>query len=147
MNPQQRIESEVKEALRGGEKEKLSTLRLLLSEIKNERIRTAEEVDEETFLRLVRKGIKQRKDSAEQYRKGSRAELAEAEEREAEYLLAYLPAQASEAELRAAIEEFVEAEGLSGPGAIGPVMKAMVARFSGRSDGGTISRIAKEVLS
>ncbi len=147
MNPQQRIESEVKEALRGGEKEKLSTLRLLLSEIKNERIRTAEEVDEETFLRLVRKGIKQRKDSAEQYRKGSRAELAEAEEREAEYLLAYLPAQASEAELRAAIEGFVEAEGLSGPGAIGPVMKAMVARFSGRSDGGTISRIAKEVLS
>ena len=147
MNPQQRIESEVKEALRGGEKEKLSTLRLLLSEIKNERIRTAEEVDEETFLRLVRKGIKQRKDSAEQYRKGSRAELAEAEEREAEYLLAYLPAQASEAELRAAIEEFVEAEGLSGPGAIGPVMKAMVARFSGRSDGGTISCIAKEVLS
>ena len=147
MNPQQRIESEVKEALRSGEKEKLSTLRLLLSEIKNERIRTAEEVDEETFLRLVRKGIKQRKDSAEQYRKGSRAELAEAEEREAEYLLAYLPAQASEAELRAAIEGFVEAEGLSGAGAIGPVMKAMVARFSGRSDGGTISRIAKEVLS
>ena len=147
MNPQEQIESHVKEALRSGEKEKLSTLRLLLSEIKNERIRSGEEVDEETFFRLVRKGIKQRKDSAEQYRKGSRAELAEAEEREAEYLLAYLPTQASEAELRAAIQEFVEAEGLSGPGAIGPVMKAMVARFSGRSDGGTISRIAREVLS
>ena len=147
MNPQEQIESHVKEALRAGEKEKLSTLRLLLSEIKNERIRGGEEVDEETFFRLVRKGIKQRKDSAEQYRKGSRAELAEAEEREAEYLLAYLPAQASEAELRAAIQDFVEAEGLSGPGAIGPVMKAMVARFSGRSDGGTISRIAREVLS
>ena len=133
--------------MRSGEKEKLSTLRLLLSEIKNERIRSGEEVDEATFFRLVRKGIKQRKDSAEQYRKGSRAELAEAEEREAEYLLAYLPTQASEAELRAAIQEFIEAEGLSGPGAIGPVMRAMVARFSGRSDGGTISRIAKEVLS
>ncbi len=129
MNPQEQIESHVKEALRAGEKEKLSTLRLLLSGIKNERIRGGEEVDEETFFRLVRKGIKQRKDSAEQYRKGSRAELAEAEEREAEYLLAYLPAQASEAELRAAIQDFVEAEGLSGPGAIGPVMKAMVARF------------------
>ena len=147
MNPQEQIESDVKEALRSGEKEKLSTLRLLLSEIKNERIRSREQVDEETFLRLVRKGIKQRKDSAEQYREGSRAELAEAEEREAEYLLAYLPAQASEAKLRAAIQGFVEAEGLSGPGAIGPVMKAMVARFSGRSDGGTISRIAREVLS
>lgn len=147
MNPQERIESDVKEALRSGEKEKLSTLRLLLSEIKNERIRSREEVDEETFFRLVRKGIKQRKDSAEQYRKGSRAELAEAEEREAEYLLAYLPAQAGEAELRAAIQEFVEAEGLSGPGAIGPVMKAMVARFAGQADGGTISRIAREVLS
>ncbi len=147
MNPQEQIESDVKEALRSGEKEKLSTLRLLLSEIKNERIRSREQVDEETFLRLVRKGIKQRKDSAEQYREGSRAELAEAEEREVEYLLAYLPAQASEAKLRAAIQGFVEAEGLSGPGAIGPVMKAMVARFSGQADGGTISRIAKEVLS
>ena len=93
MNPQEQIESDVKEALRSGEKEKLSTLRLLLSEIKNERIRSREQVDEETFLRLVRKGIKQRKDSAEQYREGSRAELAEAEEREAEYLLAYLPAR------------------------------------------------------
>ena len=81
MNPQEQIESDVKEALRSGEKEKLSTLRLLLSEIKNERIRSREQVDEETFLRLVRKGIKQRKDSAEQYREGSRAELAEAEER------------------------------------------------------------------
>ena len=94
-----------------------------------ERIRSGEEIDEETFFRLVRKGIKQRKDSAEQYREGSRAELAEAEEREAQYLLAYLPAQAEEAELRAAIQDFVEAGGLSGPGAIGPVMKTMVARF------------------
>ena len=85
--------------------------------------------------------------AGEQYREGSRAELAEAEEREAEYLLDYLPAQASEAELRAAIQGFIEAEGLSGPGAIGSVMKAMVARFSGRSDGGTISRIVREALS
>jgi uncharacterized protein YqeY len=58
-----------------------------------------------------------------------------------------LPAQVDEAEIRAAIEELVAAEGLEGPQAIGRVMKEMVARFAGQADGGTISRIARDVLS
>lgn len=147
MNAQERIESDVKEALRSRDKEKLSTLRMLLSEIKNEVIRSKKNVDEDTLFWLVRKGIKQRRDSAEQYRKGSRTDLAEQEEREAEYLEAYLPAQVDEEEIRVAIEDFVQAKGLSATAAIGPVMKAMMARFAGRADGGTISRIAKDVLS
>jgi len=145
--PRERVETELKEALKAKDKERLGTLRMLLSEIKNEQIRSGEEVDEATFLKLVQKAVKQRKDSAEQYRQGNREELAEKEEREAEILEAYLPAQASEDEIRSAVEEFVAAEGLSGPAAIGPVMKAMMSRFSGQADGGTINRIAREVLS
>jgi hypothetical protein len=145
--PRERIETELKAALKAKDKERLGTLRMLLSEIKNEQIRSGQEVDEPTFLKLVQKAVKQRHDSAEQYRKGDREELAEKEEREAEILEAYLPAQASENEIRSAIEEFVDAEGLSGPAAIGPVMKAMMSRFSGQADGGTINRIAREVLS
>lgn len=144
--PQQRIETEVLQALKAQEKERLSTLRLLLNAIKNERIRSGEEVDENTFLNLVRKGIKQRQEASEQYRKGEREELAEREEREAEILSVYLPPPVGEDELTAAIRDFIEAQGLAGPQALGPVMKEMLSRFSGRTDGGTINRLAREIL-
>ena len=145
-NPYDSIQTDIKEALKAGDKERVSTLRLLLTAIKNEQIRAGAEVDEEGFLKLVRKAIKQRKDSVEQYRKGGRDELADKEEREAEILASYLPPQVDEGELKAAIEAFVAEQELSGPAAIGAVMKSMMARFAGQTDGGTINKIAREVL-
>jgi uncharacterized protein len=144
--PQQRIEADVKAALKAGEKEKLSTLRMLLTEIKNERIRRGGEVDEAGFVSLVRKAIKQREEAAAQYRNGQREELAAKEEAEGKLLAAYLPAQVDEGQIRAAIEEVVASRGLSGPAAIGPIMKEMLARFGSSADGATINRIAREVL-
>jgi len=144
--PQQRIEADVKAALKAGEKEKLSTLRMLLGEIKNERIRRGGEVDEAGFVSLVRKSIKQREESIAQYRKGNREELAAKEEAEIKMLEPYLPAQVDEGQIRAAIAETVAAKGLSGPAAIGPIMKEMLARFGSSADGATINRIAREVL-
>jgi uncharacterized protein YqeY len=146
-SPRERIETEIKEALKSGEKERLSTLRLLLNAVTNERIRSGQEVDETSFLNLVQKAIKQRRESAQQYRQGKREELAAKEEREADILSAYLPPPASEEELAAAIREFTEQEGLSGPAALGQVMKEMMARFSGRAEGGTINKLAREILS
>jgi hypothetical protein len=145
-NPQQRVEGDLKAALKAGEKERLSTLRLLLTEVNNERIRRGEEVDEEAFVAVVRRALKQRSEAAESYRKGGRTELAEKEEREAAVLEGYLPKQASEEEIRAAIEEIAAAEDLSGPQAMGPLMKAALARLGASADGKTVSRIAREVL-
>lgn len=144
--PQERIETEVRQALKDQNKLELSTLRMLLNAIKNEQIRVGETVDEETFLTLVRRAIKQRQDSIEQYRQGGRDELAEKERQEAEILERYLPPQADETEIRDAIQAFVEQESLSGPQGIGPVMKAMMARFGGSADGATINRLAREIL-
>ena len=144
--PLERIQGDIKSALKARDKERLTTLRLLLAEIKNEKIRAGEEVGDDAFVRLVRKALKQRKDSVEQYRKGDRPELAAKEEREAEILGAYLPQQAGEDEIKSAIEELVAAEGLEGPRAIGVVMKAMMARFGGSADGKTINQIARKVL-
>ncbi len=144
--PQERIESEVKAALKAGDKERLSTLRMLLNSIKNERIRAGEEVDEAVFLGLVRKSIKQRQDSSEQFRQGGRPELADKEDREAEILSVYLPPPVSDEELSAAIREYLFEAGLSGPQAMGPVMKEMLQRFSGRTDGGTVNRLVKSIL-
>lgn len=144
--PQQRIEADVKAALKAGEKERLSTLRMLLTEIKNERIRRGGEVDEAGFVSLVRKAIKQREEAAVQYRNGHREELAAKEEAEGKILAAYLPAQVDEGQIRAAIAELVASRGLSGPAAIGPIMKELLARFGSSADGATINRIAREVL-
>jgi uncharacterized protein len=144
--PQQRIETDVKTALKAGEKERLSTLRMLLTEIKNERIRRGSEVDEAGFVSLVRKAIKQREESAVQYRTGNREELAAKEDTEAKILAAYLPAQVDEEQIRAAVAALVAERGLAGPAAIGPVMKEMLARFGSSADGATINRIAREVL-
>ena len=144
--PQQQIEQDLTAAMKAREKEKISTLRMLLAAIKNERIRLGEEIDEVTFLNLVQKSIKQRQDSIEQYRQGNREDLATKEESEAEILAAYLPPPVGEDEIRAAIEEFVAAEGLVGVKGMGAVMKEMLARFSGRTDGGTINRIARTIL-
>lgn len=144
--PQQRIESDLKSALKARDKERVSTLRMLLTDVKNERIRRREEVDEDGFVGLVRKAIKQRHDSAEQFRKAGREEAAAKEEREAEMLEEYMPQQADEEEVRRAVEEFVEANDLSGPGAIGPVMQEMMGRFGARADGAVINRIARDVL-
>lgn len=144
--PLEKVQSDLKAAMKAGDKERTSTLRLLLSALKNERIEIGGELDEEGFLKLVRKSIKQCEESSRQYREGGREELASKEEREAETLRAYLPPEAGEDEIRAAIRAFVDEQGLSGGGAIGPVMKEMLARFAGRADGGTINRIAREVL-
>ncbi len=144
--PQDRIQSDIKEALKARQTERLATLRMLLSELKNEKIRAGQEVDDEAFVRVVRKGVKQRQDAAEQFRAGDREEMAAKEEREAEILTAYLPQQIGEEEIRAAIEELVAAEELSGPRAIGVVMKAMMTRFGSAADGRTINQVARDVL-
>lgn len=145
-SPQQRVETDLRAALKSGDKERLSTLRLLLTEVKNERIRRGEELDDEAFVAVVRRAVKKCREAAEGYRSGGREEQAAKEEREAEVLEGYLPRQASEAEVRAAVEEIAAAEGLAGPQDMGPLMKAALARLGASADGKTVSRIAREVL-
>lgn len=132
--------------MKARDKERLGTLRMLLTEVKNDRIERREDLDDDAFQAVVRRAIKQRHEAETQYRNGGRPELADKEKREAEILAGYLPAQASDDEIRAAVAEFVAAEGLSGARGLGPVMKSMIQRFGATADGGTINRIAREVL-
>lgn len=144
--PQERVQDDVKAAMKARDKERLSTLRMLLTEIKNERIASGEELDEDAFLTVVKRLVKQRRDSVEQYRNGGREELAAKEEQEITVLDEYLPEQVSEDDIRSAVEAFVAENDLSGPRGIGPVMKEMMARFGAAAEGGVVSRIAREVL-
>ncbi len=143
----ERLENDVKAALKAGEKERLSTLRMLLSELKNEALRTNLEPDEPTFVSVVRKAIKQRQEAATQYRDGQRPELADKETREAEILSAYLPRQVPEDEIQAAAAEWLAASGLSGKEAMGPAMKALKERFGSTADGAVLNRVIRGLLS
>jgi uncharacterized protein YqeY len=145
--PKTRVGNDVRAALKAGDKERLSTLRMLLAEIGNEEIRSGREVEDAALPAIVRRAVKQRREAAEQFRRGDRAELAAKEEREAAILEEYLPKPASEDQIRAAIRELVAAQGLSGPAAIGAVMKGVLGRFGGAADGATVNRLAREILS
>ena len=144
--PQQRVETDLRASMKAGDKERTATLRMLLAEVKNEKIAAGAEVDETRFAALVRKAIKQRHEAAGQFRAGGREESAAQEEREAELLGAYLPQAVSDEELSGAIRDFLTAEGLSGPAAMGRVMKEMLARYGARADGAMISKLARQAL-
>lgn len=144
--PHERLRNDIQEASRAQDKERLGTLRMLMAAMTNERIELGHELDEAEMFAVVRRQIKQRKDSIEQFRAGDRVEAAEAEEREIAFLDVYLPAQASEEAIRAAIVEVIAAEGLSGVKGIGVVMKAMKVKFGATAEGGLINKLAKEAL-
>jgi uncharacterized protein len=144
--PQQRVETDLRASMKASDKERTATLRMLLSEVKNEKIAAGAEVDDTRFAALVRKAIKQRHEAAGQFRAGGREESAAQEEREAELLGTYLPQAVSEEELSAAIRELIAAEGLSGPAAMGRVMKEMLGRYGARADGATVSKLARQAL-
>jgi uncharacterized protein YqeY len=144
--PQERVQQDLKEAMKARDAERTSTLRMLLAELKNERIKLGHEVTEEEFFVVLRRAVKQRQDSVEQYRNAGREDLAGKEEREGKVLASYLPAPVSEDEVRRAVEELVRAEGLTGPGGLGRVMQTVLPRFKGRFDGKVLQKIAREAL-
>lgn len=144
--PQATIESDLKTAMKARDRERTGVLRMLLTAVKNERIRAGEDPDEQAFYGIVRKLIKQRREASEMYVQGGREELAAKETREAELLDGYLPASLSEDEIRATVEATVGELGLTGPSDMGTLMKTLMARFAGAADNATVSRLARDAL-
>ena len=124
----------MKTAMKAGDKDRLGVIRMVMAAIKQVEVDTREEVDEAAALTIVEKQVKQRKESARQYRDANRPELAEKEEAEIEVLAAYLPEQLSDAELSALIDEIVIATGASGIKDMGKIMGQLKARAQGRVD-------------
>jgi uncharacterized protein YqeY len=104
-----RIESDLKQALKAGEKRRVATLRLLLAAFQNERIHAGRELSDEESEAVLRRAVKQRREAIEQYSKGGRDDLAGGEAEEVAILEAYLPAGLSEAEVEDAIREIIRA--------------------------------------
>ncbi|SFH01655.1 GatB/YqeY domain-containing protein [Methylobacterium gossipiicola] len=145
-----RLTTEMKEAMKAGDKAKLATVRMIQAALKDKDIEARglgkEQLSEEDILALLQKMIKQRNESAGVYDQGGRPELAENERAEATIIAGYLPQQMDEAETRAAIEAAVAETGAAGPKDMGKVIAALKAAYAGRMDFGKASGLVKDVL-
>lgn len=141
-----KLNEDVKSAMRARETERLGVLRMTLSEIKNERIRKGEDLTDDEVTAVLKRAIKSRKESAEQYRGGDREDLAEKEEREAALLQAYLPEPITGDALAAVVEEAIRETGASSMKDMGGVMKAIMAAHGARVDGKEVGALVRSKL-
>ena len=143
---QARIEGDLKAAMKGGDKRRVATLRLLLATLKNEKIQAQRDLTDEDVEAVLRRSVKQRKDSIEQYARGGRQDLVDAETEELAILEGYLPKGLSEAEVEAALREVIGEKGFSSAKDVGLAMKELMARHRGRVDGKAAQAIARRLL-
>ena len=141
-----RIEGDLKAAMKSGDKPRVSTLRLLLSALKNEKIQAHRELTDEEIEAVIRRGAKQRRDSIEQYGRGGREDLVAAETAELQILEAYLPQGLTDADLESAVKTIISDRSLTSKKEVGAVMKELMVRYKGRVDGRRAQEIAQRLL-
>jgi uncharacterized protein YqeY len=143
----ERLVEDQKTAMRAKAVERLSTIRMVRSEILNKDKEKGDETSDEEILKLLQTMVKRREDAAEQYDKGGRPELAAKEREEILVVQKYLPAQLGDEEIRQAAQAAIEEVGASSPKDMGKIMGVLSKQLAGQATGGRISQIVKEILS
>ncbi len=140
------INADLTQALREGDDTRKRTLRLLLSVVHNAEIEKGEALDDSGVLGVIAKQVKQRRESAEEFRRGNRQDLVDKEEAEAVVLQAYLPPAMSREDIEAAARKVIDEVGAQGPRDMGKVMGPLTAQLRGRADGAEVSAVVRELL-
>lgn len=146
----QRVSDDLKQAMKAGDVFTRDTLRLLQSAVKNVAIDkhvSATELPDAIVEEVIKKLVKQRKDSSAQYRLGNREDLAQKEEEELSLLCQYLPAALPEAELRTLVEEALQEAGITTNEKMGQAMGVVMKKLAGRASGDDARRVVEELLS
>lgn len=147
MSLQDKIQSDIAEAMRTKDSLKLGVLRMMKAAVMNKKVEKMKELDQSEVLAVLNTLVKQRKDSIDQFRKGGREELAQKEEAEIKVIESYLPAAASDEDIRRAIEEAIQETSAASMKDMGKVMKATQTRLAGKTvDGARVSQMVKEKL-
>ncbi|MET0319638.1 MAG: GatB/YqeY domain-containing protein [Duganella sp.] len=146
MGLREQITEDMKNAMRAKEAGRLSTIRLILAEIKRKEVDERIVVDDQQTVAIVEKMIKQRKDSITQFEAGGRADLADIEKAELVVLSAYMPAGLSDEEIAAEVTAAVAASGAAGPQDMGKVMAIVKPKLAGRADMTVVSALVKKAL-
>ena len=144
---EQRIENDMKEALKAKQETRLSTLRFLRAALKNARIEKMKDLTDDDVIAVIKKQAKQRNESIEEFKKANRPDLAEKEANELEILKVYLPQELGADQVRAIVKDVITETKASSIKDMGLVMKEAMARAKGAADGKALSAIVKEELS
>ena len=146
----EKINDDLKAAMKAGEKERVATLRLVNAAIKSADIEARpsgkDRISDADILTVLAKMVKQRRDSIEQFTSGGRPDLAEKEQAEITVIEAYLPQQMDEAATKEAIAAAIEETGAAGPKDMGKVMGVLKAKYAGQMDFGKASALTKDLL-
>lgn len=140
------LRNRLKEAMKSSDEVRVRTLRLLISNVKNEEIEKGGQLTEEEFTEVVLREVKRRKEAIEMYEKAQRKDLADEERKELKVLEEFLPQQLSIDEIRSLAIEAIESVGASGPKDLGKVMSVLMPKLKGRADGKMVNKIVREFL-
>jgi uncharacterized protein YqeY len=141
-----RISQDIKIAMKARDKARLSTLRMILSEVQYKEKEKGIAVDDQAVVKIMQSMVRKRREAAEQFEKGGRPDLVAKELAEIVIIESYLPEQLTEDALRALVLEAVAESGAEGIQQMGAVMKCCIPKVAGRSDGSTVSTIVKQEL-
>jgi len=136
----------LKEAVKGQRKVEISTLRLLLSEIKNAEIAQQKPADDSKVVEVISKEVKRRRESIEAFRQGNRGDLVAQEEAELAVLMGYLPEQMTREEITEAARQAIGSIGAKGPSDKGKVMSQLMPQLKGKADGKEVSEVVSQLL-
>jgi uncharacterized protein YqeY len=148
MTLRERLDADMKTAMREKDQVKLSTIRMIKSAMKYRETESGAKgpLDDAGIVQVVSSEIKKRRDAIAEYEKADRADLADKEKAELVVLEAYLPPQLTAAELESLVDEAIAATGAQGPKDMGKVMKALTPKTQGRADGKAVSELVKKKL-
>jgi hypothetical protein len=147
MSVKEKLMKDMKEALKKGEKVRLSAIRLLLSQIKNVEIEKGKELSDDEIHQIILRETKKWEEAALDYEKAGNPEMANRERSQVEVAKEYLPEQLSEEELEKVIKEVISEAGAQGPKDMGKVMSILMPRVRGRADGKVVSEKVRAMLS
>lgn len=142
----QRINDDLKAAMRSGEARRRDAMRLILAALKQREVDERKELADADVVAVIDKMIKQRREAIAQFEKGGRQDLAEKEQFELGVLQAYMPQALSEAEIEAAVTEAIAAAGAKAPSDMGKVMGALKSKLAGKADMAKVSALVKARL-
>jgi uncharacterized protein YqeY len=146
MNLSERLNEDMKQAMKSKDKFKLSTIRMVRSTIKNLEIDLKRTLDDNEVLDILSREIKQRKDALQEFQKADREDLAEHAKAEIEIIGQYLPAQLSEEEIKVIVQQTIQETGASSKADMGKVMGELMPKVKGRSDGKLVNQVVQQFL-
>ncbi|MFD1772903.1 GatB/YqeY domain-containing protein [Paenibacillus rhizophilus] len=146
MNLSERLNEDMKQAMKSKDKFKLSTIRMVRSTIKNLEIDLKRTLDDNEVLDILSREIKQRKDALQEFEKAGRDELAASNKAEIEIIQQYLPEQLSEEEIQVIVQQTIQETGASSKSEMGKVMSALLPKVKGRADGKLVNQAVLKFL-